>query len=196
MQVQQEMASAGLRVLALASGVSLPGSDAVVRPGEGLTFAGLIGLHDAPREGVAESVSQLRHSGVAVTMITGDSVETAMAIATKLCIVDSMAMEVDGGAVAMSGHTVDQLTEVRTGMGLRVFCPCRVQSCELSCGYTDIHHSNTLTAHVCRRAALAVNGLLWVGLCLYCCCRCADRRSWRRRLAPSVCSTVPRHDTR
>ena len=157
MQVQQEMASAGLRVLALASGVSLPGSDAVVRPGEGLTFAGLIGLHDAPREGVAESVSQLRHSGVAVTMITGDSVETAMAIATKLCIVDSMAMEVDGGAVAMSGHTVDQLTEVRTGTGLCVFHACRMPSRELSCGRTDVHRSRkTLTAHVCRGDCTAV----------------------------------------
>lgn len=116
-QVQQEMASSGLRVLALASGVSLPGSDAVVRPGEGLTFAGLIGLHDAPREGVSDSVSQLRHSGVVVTMITGDSVETAMAIASKLCIVDSQAVEVDSAdltgpaPVAMSGLTVDQLSE-------------------------------------------------------------------------------------
>jgi magnesium-transporting ATPase (P-type) len=135
--MQQELASAGLRVLALASGPVLPASDTPVRPGEGLTFAGLIGLHDAPREGVADSVAQLRRSGVAVTMITGDSVETAMAIGHKLCIVDAVDMgdvskglDPTGALVAMSGNTVDVLSEVCVW----VLCVrVRVRACACAC---------------------------------------------------------------
>lgn len=53
-EVSSNLASDGLRVLALASG------SAQSTPGLGpLTFAGLIGLHDAPRDGVADAVSPL-----------------------------------------------------------------------------------------------------------------------------------------
>uniref|UniRef100_A0A8B9MT78 Calcium-transporting ATPase n=1 Tax=Accipiter nisus TaxID=211598 RepID=A0A8B9MT78_9AVES len=72
-QYQQEktsMGSAGLRVLALASGPEL---------GQ-LTFLGLVGIIDPPRTGVKEAVTTLITSGVAIKMITGDSQETAVAI--------------------------------------------------------------------------------------------------------------------
>uniref|UniRef100_A0A8B9THV3 Calcium-transporting ATPase n=1 Tax=Anas platyrhynchos TaxID=8839 RepID=A0A8B9THV3_ANAPL len=72
-QYQQEktsMGSAGLRVLALASGPEL---------GQ-LTFLGLVGIVDPPRTGVKEAVTTLIMSGVAIKMITGDSQETAVAI--------------------------------------------------------------------------------------------------------------------
>jgi Ca2+-transporting ATPase len=48
-----------------------------------LTFAGLVGMEDPPREGVAEAVLQLRRGGVKVIMVTGDSKETALAIARR-----------------------------------------------------------------------------------------------------------------
>jgi len=69
----RRMAACGLRVLAMAYGPSL----------DTLTFAGVVGLEDPPREGVVESVNHLEKSGVKVIMVTGDSKETAVAIAKR-----------------------------------------------------------------------------------------------------------------
>lgn len=60
-------------VLALASGPEL---------GK-LTFLGLIGIIDPPRAGVKEAVQVLSESGLSVKMITGDALETALAIGTR-----------------------------------------------------------------------------------------------------------------
>uniref|UniRef100_A0A673B492 Calcium-transporting ATPase n=1 Tax=Sphaeramia orbicularis TaxID=375764 RepID=A0A673B492_9TELE len=64
------MGSAGLRVLAFASGSEMGN----------LTFLGLVGMIDPPRSGVKEAVGTLISSGVAIKMITGDSQETAVSI--------------------------------------------------------------------------------------------------------------------
>jgi len=69
----RQMAASGLRVLALAYGQALGH----------LTFAGIVGMEDPPREGVACCVRQLRRGGVKVMMVTGDSKETALAIAER-----------------------------------------------------------------------------------------------------------------
>uniref|UniRef100_A0A8V5H1X6 P-type Ca(2+) transporter n=1 Tax=Melopsittacus undulatus TaxID=13146 RepID=A0A8V5H1X6_MELUD len=73
-QEEKRMGSSGLRVLALASGPEL---------GK-LTFLGLVGIIDPPRAGVREAVQVLLDSGVSVKMITGDALETAVAIGSKL----------------------------------------------------------------------------------------------------------------
>lgn len=57
-------------MLALASGPEL---------GQ-LTFLGLVGIIDPPRVGVKDAVQVLSESGVSVKMITGDALETALAI--------------------------------------------------------------------------------------------------------------------
>ena len=75
----RHMAASGLRVLALAYGNKL---------GD-LTFAGILGMEDPPREGVASSIRQLRIGGVKVMMVTGDSKETALAIARRCGILGS-----------------------------------------------------------------------------------------------------------
>lgn len=69
----RRMAARGLRVLAMAYGPSL----------DSLTFAGIVGLEDPPREGVPASVANLESGGVRVIMVTGDSKETALAIARR-----------------------------------------------------------------------------------------------------------------
>uniref|UniRef100_A0A8D0F462 Calcium-transporting ATPase n=1 Tax=Strix occidentalis caurina TaxID=311401 RepID=A0A8D0F462_STROC len=94
-QYQQEktsMGSAGLRVLALASGPEL---------GQ-LTFLGLVGIIDPPRTGVKEAVTTLITSGVAIKMITGDSQETAVAIASRLGLYSK-------NSQAISGEEIDDL---------------------------------------------------------------------------------------
>ena len=56
---------------------------------------GVLGLEDPPREGVVESVRHLEKGGEKVIMVTGDSKETALAIAKRCGILG-------GGAVTNS----------------------------------------------------------------------------------------------
>uniref|UniRef100_A0A8C3QW45 Calcium-transporting ATPase n=1 Tax=Cyanoderma ruficeps TaxID=181631 RepID=A0A8C3QW45_9PASS len=94
-QEEKRMGSSGLRVLALASGPEL---------GK-LTFLGLVGIIDPPRAGVREAVQVLFESGVAVKMVTGDALETAVAIGQNIGLCN-------GKLKAMSGEELDQLAEV------------------------------------------------------------------------------------
>ncbi|XP_030811997.1 calcium-transporting ATPase type 2C member 2 [Camarhynchus parvulus] len=93
-QEEKKMGSSGLRVLALASGPEL---------GK-LTFLGLVGIIDPPRAGVKEAVQILFESGVSVKMITGDALETAVAIGQNIGLCN-------GKLKAMSGEELDQLAE-------------------------------------------------------------------------------------
>jgi Ca2+-transporting ATPase len=79
LSMARRMAACGLRVLAIAYGPSL----------DELTFAGVVGLEDPPREGVPQSVANLEKSGVKVIMVTGDSKETAVAIARRCGIIST-----------------------------------------------------------------------------------------------------------
>uniref|UniRef100_A0A8C2QAN5 Calcium-transporting ATPase n=1 Tax=Cyprinus carpio TaxID=7962 RepID=A0A8C2QAN5_CYPCA len=76
-QQKSYMGTAGLRVLAFASGSEMGA----------LTFLGLVGIIDPPRAGVKEAVATLISSGVAVKMITGDSQETAVSIGVTFKLV-------------------------------------------------------------------------------------------------------------
>ena len=45
-----------------------------------LTYVGMVGIIDPPREGVRESIDMLHRSNVQVKMVTGDAEQTAVAI--------------------------------------------------------------------------------------------------------------------
>ncbi|XP_072492299.1 calcium-transporting ATPase type 2C member 2 isoform X4 [Notamacropus eugenii] len=92
LQEEKRMGSLGLRVLALASGPEL---------GK-LTFLGLVGIIDPPRAGVKEAVRVLTESGVSVKMITGDALETALAIGRNIGLCN-------GKLKAMSGEEVENM---------------------------------------------------------------------------------------
>ncbi len=79
--IQDQMTEQGLRVLALAYR-ALPQQDAQ-RETE-LVFAGLIGLVDPPRPGVAEAIGTCHAAGIRVIMITGDHPHTASALAREI----------------------------------------------------------------------------------------------------------------
>lgn len=53
---------------------------------ENLTFLGIAAMLDPPKEGAKEAVAACRRAGVKTVMITGDSAETAFAIAARLGI--------------------------------------------------------------------------------------------------------------
>ncbi len=83
--VLRHMASRGFRVLAMAYKPNAGDAPAPLEP-EGLTFLGLQGMLDPPREGVREAIAACQGSGIRVSMITGDHADTALAIAADLAI--------------------------------------------------------------------------------------------------------------
>ncbi len=74
---QEQMTEQGLRVIALAYRKDTK------REAE-LIFAGLVGLVDPPRAGVAEAIATCHTAGVRVIMITGDHPRTASALAREI----------------------------------------------------------------------------------------------------------------
>lgn len=81
----KEMSEQGLRVIAV--GVQYESSENEI-PKEitdcNLTFCGLIGLADPPRDHVAQDIATCKKAGIRVVMITGDNGITAAAIARKI----------------------------------------------------------------------------------------------------------------
>ncbi|MCM1367316.1 MAG: calcium-translocating P-type ATPase, PMCA-type [Roseburia sp.] len=108
----KEMADAALRVLAYA----YKKSDGGARE-QGLTFIGLSGMIDPPREEVNDSVALCKSAGITVVMITGDNLNTAVAIASALGICENSDQAVTGADVqAMTDNEL-----VRRAPSLRVY---------------------------------------------------------------------------
>jgi Ca2+-transporting ATPase len=103
MRWNSEMASRALRVLALAcrDHSNFDGTDYEETD---LTFIGLIGMLDPPREEARQAVQTCRTAGIRPVMITGDHPETALAIARELQIAASTDH-------AVSGQELDQMSD-------------------------------------------------------------------------------------
>jgi Ca2+-transporting ATPase len=88
MRTADEMARDGLRVLAIAYRrfPALPAEVSEDSVERGLTFLGLIGLHDPPRPEAVDAVALCKSAGITVVMVTGDHPSTAVAIARTLDI--------------------------------------------------------------------------------------------------------------
>ncbi|MGQ9652457.1 MAG: cation-transporting P-type ATPase [Thermodesulfobacteriota bacterium] len=106
----EEMARRGLRVLAFA----MKGcQDCHVKFGHqdvasGLTFVGLQGMIDPPREEIIPAIRECKAAGVRVKMITGDHALTASAIAREIGLEDSG----EGpGPLAVTGAELSTLTD-------------------------------------------------------------------------------------
>lgn len=83
-----ECSSRAMRVLGFAVGSGLKEED--------LTFLGITAMLDPPKEGAKEAVAACRRAGIRTVMITGDSAETAFAIARRLGIAESREEVVSG----------------------------------------------------------------------------------------------------
>ena len=99
-----KMAQKALRVIAVGYKDldSLPSKIDTDTIEKDLIFVGLIGMIDPPREGVKEAVETCRKAGIKTVMITGDHIETAKAIATKIEIFKT-------GDKAISGKDLDKM---------------------------------------------------------------------------------------
>lgn len=96
----EQMAADGRRVLAIACRTwpQLPPDPAPATVERGLTFLGLVGLLDPPRQEAQKAVALCQSAGIILVIITGDHPATARAIATRLGIVtDDAAMTSNAG---------------------------------------------------------------------------------------------------
>ncbi len=104
-----DFSSSALRVLAL----SCRSSDKPLGPHnvheleKDLTFLGLAGMIDPPREEVFVAVEKARTAGITPIMITGDHLLTAIAIAKELDIF----RDGKGGDMAITGEELDRMGE-------------------------------------------------------------------------------------
>jgi magnesium-transporting ATPase (P-type) len=110
-----EMASMGLRVLAMASDRLDGEVHEHTDPAEpeGLVFLGLQGMWDPPREGVKSAIATCYKAGIKVVMITGDHAVTATAIARDLGLghEGSDPNEPNGEIGVVTGAELAQLTD-------------------------------------------------------------------------------------
>lgn len=82
----EQMAKRALRVLALAikGFKDEPAHAAEEALESGFTFVGLVGMIDPPRPGVADAIRRARIAGIRTVMLTGDQLNTGIAIAREL----------------------------------------------------------------------------------------------------------------
>ncbi|MFW6263904.1 MAG: cation-translocating P-type ATPase [Cyanobacteriota bacterium] len=104
-QKVEELAADGLRVLAIAmkstSTNTLDSEDIAT----GLTFLGLQGMMDPPRQEAIRAVEACRNAGIQVKMITGDHKLTASAIATQ------MGLQKRGQVLSFTGQELSQMNK-------------------------------------------------------------------------------------
>ena len=66
-------------------------------------FLGLIAFQDPPKEKITETINTFKQSGIAVKMITGDHIETALAIARQI--------QLDHRSTVLTGEEIIHLTK-------------------------------------------------------------------------------------
>ena len=98
-EIEKEQSAKSLRLLAFA--YKDQNTD---DPEHNMTFIGLIGMMDPPRESVPNAISICHRAGLKPIMITGDSINTASAIAKAVNIIDS-------DDKAIEGKYVDKMTD-------------------------------------------------------------------------------------
>ncbi|MFW9803703.1 MAG: cation-translocating P-type ATPase [Candidatus Thorarchaeota archaeon] len=102
-----EFASQGLRVLACAV-KEIPTDSPQIREEDlkDMTFLGICGINDPPREGVRDYILKSKIAGIDVLMITGDNAFTAEAIGKEVGIFDE-----DLGHTSLTGDDIDNMSE-------------------------------------------------------------------------------------
>jgi Ca2+-transporting ATPase len=99
-----EMSARGLRVIGLAYR-AMPTVEVAPEIEKDLVLAGLVGLADPLRAEAPQAIERCRRAGIRVLMLTGDHVETALAIGRQLALV--------GGANprALSGTEIEKMSD-------------------------------------------------------------------------------------
>jgi P-type Ca2+ transporter type 2C len=107
MKELNEMTGNALRVLGFAYRKLGPDEDLEDKEAleKDLTFAGLVGMMDPPREEARKAIATAKKAGIKVVMITGDHKDTAVAIAREIGLADGDEI------LALTGSDLDQLSD-------------------------------------------------------------------------------------
>lgn len=107
MEDLKDMTGNALRVLGFAYRKLDPSEDLSDKEAleRDLTFAGLVGMMDPPRQEAKDAIAVANKAGIKVVMITGDHKDTAVAIAKEIGIVDA------DNVVALTGAELDKLSD-------------------------------------------------------------------------------------
>lgn len=97
--IELELSKKSLRILALSYKI-----DNLNSPEKDMIFIGLIGMMDPPRQAVPNAIVTCKKSGIKIVMITGDSINTATAIAKSVGIIENEES-------ATTGKVVDKMTD-------------------------------------------------------------------------------------
>ncbi len=101
----EKMAQKALRVIAVAyKDISSLPNKIDTKLEDDLTFSGLIGMIDPPREGVKHAIAECKKAGIKPVMITGDHILTAKAIGEELGILKP-------GDIAITGQELDKISD-------------------------------------------------------------------------------------
>ncbi len=103
--MNEEMSKQALRVLAVGYKVydEMPTNPSVEESEKNLTFVGLVGMIDPPRDEVRDAIKVAKKAGIRPIMITGDYISTACAIAKDLGILEE-------GQLAISGTELSNMS--------------------------------------------------------------------------------------
>ncbi|MHA1168392.1 MAG: cation-translocating P-type ATPase [Candidatus Hodarchaeales archaeon] len=112
----QKYAERALRVLGFAYKIVSSDIDIMIENTENseiaesdLTFLGIVGMIDPPREKIKESIEVCRRAGIKVKMITGDHLITAIAVAKEIGLIDD---DFDNSKrIAMTGVELEEISE-------------------------------------------------------------------------------------
>ena len=112
----ENMAKEALRVLAFAYKEMdhMPTKEEMKTIESGLTFIGMVGMIDPPREEAKKAVEKCKHAGIKTVMITGDHKITAVAIAKKLGILEN-------NDEALTGLELDQISDEELTKNIRKY---------------------------------------------------------------------------
>lgn len=110
----KRMADKALRVLACAyrDYPALPQDTSAAALEQELVFVGLTGMIDPVRPEVKAAVAQCREAGIRAIMITGDHIDTAVAIARELGLIENASQAIMGQALdSMTDEQLDRAIE-------------------------------------------------------------------------------------
>jgi len=112
----EHMANEALRVLAFAYKEidHVPSKYEMENLESGLTFIGMVGMIDPPREEAKKAVEKCKHAGIKTVMITGDHKATAVAIAKKIGILEN-------DDEALTGLELDKISDEQLAKDVRKY---------------------------------------------------------------------------
>lgn len=106
LKINDDFANDALRIVCIAMRKleTIPANPTAEEIEKDLTFVGLLGLDDPPRETVVENIRVLKKAGIRTLMITGDHLITATAVARRIGVLTD-------GTSAISGEELAAMDE-------------------------------------------------------------------------------------